>query len=129
MSERWKAIPGYEGRYEASDMGRIRSLDRIATLVDGRTRKQRGRILRPTKRRYWCVCLSEVRPRKFATVHSLVLAAFVGPRPEGMVGRHLDDNRDDNGLANLAYGTQSDNMLDSVRNGTHGSLKQGRDAA
>lgn len=123
MTERWLPVPGYEGLYEVSDMGQVRSLGRTATLVDGRTRKKFGHILKPTKRRYWCVCLSAVRPRKFATVHSLVLAAFVGPRPEGQVGRHLDDNRDDNRLVNLAYGTQSDNMLDSVRNGTHGSLK------
>lgn len=50
-------------------------------------------------------------------VHQLMLATFVGPRPPGMVGRHLNDVRTDNRLENLAYGTTSDNMGDRRRNG------------
>lgn len=50
-------------------------------------------------------------------VHQLVLIAFVGPRVPGMVGRHLNDNKDDNRLANLAWGTPADNVADRCRNG------------
>ena len=52
-------------------------------------------------------------------VHRLVLEAFVGPRPEGMVARHLNGDPGDNRLENLAWGTQSENNYDKVRHGTH----------
>lgn len=53
-------------------------------------------------------------------VHRLVLEAFVGPCPEGMtVGRHLDDDPNNNHISNLAWGTVSDNSKDKVRNGHH----------
>lgn len=50
-------------------------------------------------------------------VHVLVLTAFIGPRPAGMVSRHLNDIPTDNRLENLAWGTQKDNLEDSRRNG------------
>lgn len=53
------------------------------------------------------------RPR---TVHSLVLAAFIGPRPKGACVRHLNDVRHDNRLANLTYGSYRDNSQDALRN-------------
>lgn len=56
--------------------------------------------------------------RKHVKAHVLVLEAFVGPRPSGMVGRHLDGNSSNNLLANLAWGTPSENQQDSVRHGT-----------
>ena len=58
-------------------------------------------------------------------VHVLVLAAFVGPRPEGMVTRHLDGNPANNRLANVCYGTNAENAQDRIRHGTH---RRGEDA-
>lgn len=52
-------------------------------------------------------------------VHQLVLEAFVGPRPEGFVGCHWDDDPSNNRLENLRWDTESANRFDSVRNGTH----------
>ncbi|WP_423489008.1 HNH endonuclease signature motif containing protein [Mycobacteroides sp. PCS013] len=52
-------------------------------------------------------------------VHHAVLAAFVGPRPEGMLVLHSNDDPSDNRLENLRYGTISDNQMDSVANGSH----------
>jgi hypothetical protein len=60
---------------------------------------------------------NRVRSNQF--VHRLVLAAFVGPCPEGMEVRHLDGNPANTRLANLRYGTHSENELDKVRHGTH----------
>ena len=57
--------------------------------------------------------------RVTAALHGLVLEAFQGPRPEGLVARHLDDNPLNNTVENLVWGTQSENVLDAVRNGTH----------
>jgi len=50
-------------------------------------------------------------------IHWLVLMAFVGPRPEGEEGRHLDDNSLNNNLLNLAWGTRKENVHDAMRNG------------
>jgi hypothetical protein len=52
-------------------------------------------------------------------VHQMVLAAHAGPRPDGQEVRHLDGDPLNNWLANLAYGTPSENSADKVRHGTH----------
>ena len=57
-------------------------------------------------------------------LHHVMLESFVGPRPPGCVGRHLNDVFDDNRLENLAWGTPSQNRLDSVRNGTHHNARK-----
>ena len=121
MAEQWRAIPGYEGRYEVSDQGRVRSVDRVVVASNGAVRRLPGRMLKAYKQRYWLVSLAATadHPPRHPRVHVLVLSAFVGPRPEGQMGRHLDDDVDNNALPNLAWGTNSDNMLDAVRNGTH----------
>lgn len=51
-------------------------------------------------------------------VHTLVLEAFVGPKPDGMGCRHLNGDPADNRLENLAWGSQSENVQDMVRHGT-----------
>lgn len=120
--ERWLPVPGYEGLYEVSDYGRVRSLDRIVVVrgrIDGQTSKRvKGRVLKPG--------LSAGRPvvnlrsdidGRHAMVHHLVLEAFVGACPEGQECRHLNDNRQDNRLANLVWGTRRENMADRRRNG------------
>jgi hypothetical protein len=59
--------------------------------------------------------LNGTRPSR--KVHTLVLEAFVGPRPDGMVTRHLDGDPSNNRLSNIAYGTPRENSLDRVRHG------------
>lgn len=114
--ETWKPIPGYEGSYEASDQGRIRSLDRTIIEKTGRAVNVRGRILKPTEgnKRYLLVTLSGRTKR----VHRLVLAAFEGENPDMQV-RHLDGDPQNNRIENLAYGTNAENMADSIEHGTH----------
>lgn len=56
---------------------------------------------------------------RLVKVAELVLEAFVGPRPPGLVVRHLNDISDDSRLENLKWGTMSENRYDSVRNGVH----------
>lgn len=125
MSEEWRAVPGYEGLYEVSDQGRVRSLDRTVTFANGWTRNYASQIINASKRVYWRVSLrDESGNRRTWKLHTLVLTAFVGPRPDQAEGRHLDDNKDDNRLSNLAYGTRSENRLDSVRNGTHNEARK-----
>jgi hypothetical protein len=60
------------------------------------------------------------------SVHALVLEAFVGPPSTGMEGCHWDNNRANNRLVNLRWGTHSENMLDQVRHGTHCKTRRTR---
>lgn len=123
MSEQWRPVPGYEGFYEASDRGRVRSLDRIQAFTYKRRTLDRlvaGRVLKtsPSTGGYRQVTLSRERHKRQFLVHRLVLNTFVGPLPDGMCTRHLNGDPADNRLVNLAYGTQSENMKDKVAHGT-----------
>lgn len=130
MSMHWAPIPGYEGRYEASDTGLIRSLDRVIEVRNGSRwkpgepgtpgiRRLKGKVLRPGKlgnANHRHVVLAG---RAGRTVHSLVLEAFIGPCPPGMEARHLDDDPTNNNLSNLVWGTRSENSGDAIRNDKH----------
>lgn len=118
--EVWHDIPGYEGRYQASSLGRIRSLDRYVKCAKGGkgTRLVRGRVLRAAGQRNM-PHLSVVLGHKAhgSLVHALVALTFIGPRPEGHDVRHLDGNPLNNRADNLAYGTRTENILDVYRIG------------
>lgn len=116
QSEEWRPIPGYEGLYEVSDQGRVRSLDRLVITKRGRPYPMRGQYLSLHQRppRYARVKLQG----KGHNVHRIVLLAFVGPLPEGHHSCHNNGNITDNRLANLRYDTVSSNIRDSVRHGT-----------
>lgn len=122
MTEKWKAIPGYVGTYEVSDLGRVRGLRRI----DGQGRDWPARVLKQKTHRgghrtvnLW---LNAMTTRFF--VHRLVLSAFVGPCPEDMEGCHNNGHAADNRLGNLRWDTHRENVLDMTRHGTNaGSAK------
>jgi hypothetical protein len=105
--ETWAPIPGYEGRWEASTEGRIRSLPRPRT---------KGGILkqRVNKRGYLSVTLG----RETHEVHRLIASAFLGPKPPDCEVRHVDRDRLNTRASNLAYGTRSQNNLDKRWHGT-----------
>lgn len=119
-NEEWRDIPGYEGTYQASDHGRVRSVDRKLVNSLGYERLLRGKILRlKDDKGYLRVQLNFGGVGKMHLVHRLVLAAFVGEAPEGMQCRHMDGYPKNNHLHNLRYGTVSENQLDRVKHGTH----------
>lgn len=120
MSEEWRAIPGYEGYFEVSTLGRVRSLDRTVERKNGIVQKVSEKLLSTDKRTdkgYICVSLRKDGKRRTVNVHDAMAAAFLGPRPEKHYVRHWDDDRDNNTLANLRYGLPGDNSRDAVRNG------------
>lgn len=128
MSEQWKPIVGWEGLYEVSDLGRVRSLDRVWVQPAPRSGapheyRYRGRVLTGGRDAYGYVVVHLRRPPQTARswchkVHQLVLAAFVGPRPaDRPQTRHLNGNQIDNRLTNLQYGTALENAADRVRHG------------
>lgn len=123
INEVWKSIPGYEGVYEVSNLGRVRSLDRYVRCRGNGRRLFRGRVLSGKYDRdgYHLVSLNLEGKEFTAKAHRLVLLAFVGPCPSGHVVRHLDGDPGNNSLDNLAYGTYLDNSEDQRRHGTHGN--------
>ena len=124
MTEQWKPVLGYEGLYEVSDQGRIRSLDRPMRNKRGFSTKK-GQILLPIKKAndYLVVGLHSAQKRIQQTIHRLVYEAFNGPVPDGLVVRHVNHDRTDCRLANLLIGTPQDNSDDMVKAGRshHGS--------
>lgn len=129
--EEWRPVVGYEGYYEVSSWGRVRSLDRVVPDKRGRTRRLKGRVLclKPDNRRsvpYWAVNLRRDGGRATRDVHVLILESFVGPRPEGLVARHLDGNSLHNAVWNLQYSTQRENLSDREE---HGTLLRGEDCS
>lgn len=122
LDEIWLPIHGYEGYYEVSDKGRVRSVDRTIWGEKAGTRYQRvyrGRdlVLKTNKDGYSVVCMSKENKRRYFRVHRLVLETFVGPCPEGMEVCHNNGNPADNRLTNLRYGTKSENAQDIIRHG------------
>lgn len=119
--EIWKAVPGFEGLYEVSNLGCVRSLDREVICegpIKGRyVSVKKGRVLRPGPSNFGH--MSVVLGRKNTRmVHELVLRAFVGEPLKGQECRHLNGCPSDNRLENLAWGTRSENIRDAVAHGT-----------
>lgn len=105
LIEEWRPIAGFEGRYEVSSFGRVRSFFRGV------------RLLQPgiASNGYPTVCLGRGNTR---TVHSLVAETFIGPCPPNCEVRHKDGCRTNPYKDNLEYGTRSANIFDAVRHGT-----------
>jgi hypothetical protein len=120
MTETWKPVVGFEGLYEVSNAGCIRSLDRLVPHRSGGTRLVRGKVLRATRgsNGYPLVDLSQEGTRTTRTVHSLVAEAFLGPRPAGADICHEDGTRSNCEAGNLRYDTRSNNHRDKKRHGT-----------
>lgn len=123
-TERWLPVSGFEGLYEVSDLGRVRSLDRgiVVEMWYGTTvRHYPGRILKPNvgigTRGYPKVGLSRNSEHTGRLVHQLVMEAFCGPCPPGMEVLHGPGGKLDARLSNLRYGTRSENIRDRTRDG------------
>jgi hypothetical protein len=113
-TENWLPVPGYEGHYEVSDLGRVRS------LKPGRQRVLESQSDRGYRRVALSLNAAEWRPR----VHQLVALAFLGPAPEGLEVCHRDGVRDNNVPSNLKYGTSAENRADAIAHGTHNMARK-----
>ena len=101
MEEIWKDIPEYEGLYQASNLGRIKSIA-----------KEKKKILKPAKcNNYLFVALYKNKIRKDIQVHQLVAMAFLNHTPCGhkIVVNHINFNKQDNSLSNLELVTNREN--------------------
>ena len=130
--EQWRAIEGHAG-YEVSDHGNVRRselTDPYGRVTYFATEVAQSQARGPEGGRYLEVSLRKIdaadaRDRARPKVHHLVAAAFIGPRPAGMVICHNDGNRNNNRAENLRYDTQANNIADmhNHRGGHHNSLK------
>lgn len=124
FGEEWRPVVGFEEFLAVSSMGRVRSLDRLTRVSAGPRcdpyfRTHKGKILKPSRHPagYVYVNFSAGGEQRTAKVHHLVLEAFVGPRPDGMVACHYNDIPNDNRVGNLRWDTRESNDRDRVENG------------
>lgn len=134
LPEDWRAVKGYEGQYEVSGLGRVRSLDRdvpcLSRWGSPRLLKVRGRVVRPWKSTggYLCVELfSEGTGGKFQ-VHRLVASAFIG-EPHGKHVNHIDGDKRNNCSPNLEYVTPKENTAHAIANGLMTPIGESNPAA
>jgi hypothetical protein len=115
VQEVWRPVVGFPD-YEVSNLGRVMSY-----------RRGRPRVLAPTPTNagYHCVRMSrDGEGQRAILLHRVVAEAFMGPRPEGMVVMHVDNDKLNNARANLRYGTQKQNTRDFVATGQHHCSKK-----
>jgi hypothetical protein len=123
--EEWKAIPGYEGFYSVSNLGRVRAEQRQVKAPRNSIRTLPQKMMTTINNRgYKQVGLRRDGLYKCRSIHSLVMLAFVGPKPNGMEVAHNNGAKDDNQLVNLRYDTPAGNSADRK---IHGTEKIGKD--
>lgn len=111
MKEIWKDIEGYEGLYQISNMGKVKSLSR-------KMNKYTTRLLKLTKdKKGYTICSLYNKGLKTHKVHRLVAKAFI-PNPNNYpMINHIDGNKQNNNLNNLEWCDNSYNQLHAIRNG------------
>lgn len=120
--EQWRPILGWEGYYEASNLGNLRSVERVVEDTLGRRNRLRSRPMKPHVNRNngrRMITLQGKGRLEKRTVSSVVLEAFQGPRPAGMQCCHSDGNALNDRIENLRWDSHAENERDKVRHGTH----------
>lgn len=119
MEEEWRAVVGWEGSYEVSNLGSVRTVTREVIRSDGVVQTRKARTLKPTVMNsgHLRVGFSESAKTWAYLVHRLVCEAFHGPAPEGKpLALHWDDNPGNNKATNIYWGDYVDNRRDLYRN-------------
>ena len=120
MREIWKDIPNYEGLYQVSNLGRVKSLNRKVVDKNGVVNNYKGKILNPSNNKSGRPSLrlcKETKQKRYM-VSFLVALTFIGPRPDNYDVCHKNGNNQDNRLENLYFDTRSQNTIDHYRYGS-----------
>lgn len=126
-SEEWRDIKGYEGYYQVSNLGRVRSLDREVLSKGGSFRKVRSRVLLNIKSYsgYLLVNLFKEGKGESLRVHRLVMLSFMYiDNNEELHVNHIDGNKLNNNLCNLEWSTPTDNIEHAFENKLHCNPKK-----
>jgi hypothetical protein len=124
--EIWKDVKDYEGLYQVSDLGRVKSLYRLVNCKGGAKKSVPERILKPSTTTYEMVQLNKLGKYKWRTVHSLVAESFLFHKSKGLkvVIDHIDRDKLNNKLPNLRIVTARENSMNSSH--SKGKLEGGR---
>lgn len=132
--EEWKDIKGYEGLYQVSSLGQIRSLDILINIEDSKKdraykSRKKGKILKPflSNNGYLRVCLCKDRKQTTKAVHRLVAETFLSNPRELPQVNHVDGNKSNNCVANLEWCTAQENIKHSWDNGLSKVTKEMRE--
>ena len=119
-NEIWKDIEGYEGIYQISNKGRVKSLERIILFENGKSRKVKSKILSTfiEKAGYECIKLYRNNKAKPFKVHRLVAIAFIecSGDKDLLEVNHMDGNKLNNCVTNLEWCTRQENILHGYKN-------------
>lgn len=124
MEEIWKPIEGYEGLYEVSNLGKVRSLDRvIRRSYKGHPywhMTLKGRVLRSgTDHGWYSFVILQNKSKRCRLVHRLVAEAFMDNPENKPEINHIDGDKKNNSVANLEFCTPSENMRHAFDTGLH----------
>lgn len=119
MIEEWRPIRGYEGIYDVSNCGRVRSLSRVVNNGSPHGRKLPDKILLPGKLKdgYLGVSLNRDGTCKYFKIHRLVAQAFIPNTDNKPYVNHKDGVKTNNVASNLEWCTQAENMRHAYNNG------------
>ena len=118
--EIWEDIVGYETKYQVSNFGRVRSLDRYPLFKDGRKRLLKGKVLKPVKDhngRLYVKLSNNENVRKNKSISRMVATAFLGSPEDSLLEvNHIDGNPLNNHIENLEWTTRQENMKHAFDN-------------
>lgn len=111
--EIWKDITGYNGLYQVSSMGRVRSIDREVITSNGNIMHYKGKMLKLRQKNGYSYALLCNKKEQTMRVHRLVAMAFIPTDNDSMQVNHKNGNKSDNRVENLEWCTASENQKHS----------------
>lgn len=126
MKEKWKDIKDFEGLYQVSNYGRVKSLSRKIKTIKGYTITIKGRILKPTidNTDYYAVSLWKQNIKVRPHIHRLVAEAFIPNLENKPQVNHIDGDKLNNNVRNLEWCTQQENNIHAYNHGLNPSRKK-----
>lgn len=119
MVEIWKDIDGFEGFYQVSNLGRVKSLARVVNDYRGTGKHNKERILKPKRKNvansYLTVCFSKYGTITTHQIHTLVARAFLGNPDAGQEVNHKNGVKGDNRVENLEWVSRRENIMHASR--------------